>query len=137
MQVVRARTYTAGSVIIIRYEGPRGGPGMREMLGVTALIYGQGMGEQVALLTDGRFSGATRGMCIGYAGPEAALGGPLALVADGDAIRIDADAGTIDWLVSGEEIARRRAAWRTPPLSSRSRRRSRERNNPASRWVPI
>jgi dihydroxy-acid dehydratase len=87
---------------------------MREMLGVTALIYGQGMGEEVALLTDGRFSGATRGMCIGYAGPEAALGGPLALVADGDAIRIDADAGTIDWLVAADEVARRRAAWQPP-----------------------
>ena len=71
----------------------------------------------MALLTDGRFSGATRGMCIGYAGPEAALGGPLALVEDGDAIRIDADTGTIDWLVSAEEIARRRAAWRLPPRS--------------------
>jgi dihydroxy-acid dehydratase len=120
MTAITARRYAEGDVIIIRYEGPRGGPGMREMLGVTALIYGQGMGEKVALLTDGRFSGATRGMCIGYAGPEAALGGPLALVADGDAIRIDADAGRIDWLVSAEEVARRRAAWRPParpPLS--------------------
>jgi dihydroxy-acid dehydratase len=114
MTAITARRYAEGDVIIIRYEGPRGGPGMREMLGVTALIYGQGMGEKVALLTDGRFSGATRGMCIGYAGPEAALGGPLALVADGDAIRIDADAGRIDWLVSAEEAARRRAAWRPP-----------------------
>jgi dihydroxy-acid dehydratase len=84
---------------------------MREMLGVTALLYGQGMGEQVALLTDGRFSGATRGMCIGYACPEGAAGGPIALVADGDRIRIDADAGRIDWLVDEAEIARRRAAW--------------------------
>jgi dihydroxy-acid dehydratase len=114
MAAITARRYAEGDVIIIRYEGPRGGPGMREMLGVTALIYGQGMGEKVALLTDGRFSGATRGMCIGYAGPEAALGGPLALVADGDAIRIDADAGTINWLVPSEEVARRRAAWRPP-----------------------
>src|SRR5450432_690730 len=105
MAAITARRYAAGDVIIIRYEGPRGGPGMREMLGVTALIYGQGMGEKVALITDGRFSGATRGMCIGYAGPEAALGGSLALVADGDAIRIDADAGTIDWLVSTAEVA--------------------------------
>jgi dihydroxy-acid dehydratase len=115
MAAIAARRYAEGDVIIIRYEGPRGGPGMREMLGVTALIYGQGMGEKVALLTDGRFSGATRGMCIGYAGPEAALGGPLALVADGDAIRIDADAGTIDWLVPADEVARRHAAWRLPP----------------------
>lgn len=114
MDAVTARRYAEGDVIIIRYEGPRGGPGMREMLGVTALIYGQGMGEKVALLTDGRFSGATRGMCIGYAGPEAALGGPLALVMDGDAISIDADAGTIDWLVPEEEVARRRAVWRPP-----------------------
>ena len=81
-----------GSVLVIRNEGPKGGPGMREMLGATALIYGQGMGEKVALITDGRFSGATRGMCIGYAGPEAAGGGPLALRRDGDIIRIDAAA---------------------------------------------
>jgi dihydroxy-acid dehydratase len=111
---IQARRYQAGDVIIIRYEGPKGGPGMREMLGVTALIYGQGMGEQVALLTDGRFSGATRGMCIGYAGPEAALGGPLALVRDGDRIRIDGGAGTIELQVSDTELAARRAAWQPP-----------------------
>ena len=114
MAVVAARRYAAGDVIIIRYEGPRGGPGMREMLGVTALIYGQGMGEQVALITDGRFSGATRGMCIGYAGPEAALGGPLALVEEGDIIRIDGLAGTIEVKLADEVLARRRAAWRPP-----------------------
>ena len=108
---VRARHYRAGEVIVIRNEGPVGGPGMREMLGVTALLYGQGMGEQVALLTDGRFSGATRGMCIGYACPEAAAGGPIALVENGDRIKIDADAGRIDLLVDEAEIARRRAAW--------------------------
>jgi dihydroxy-acid dehydratase len=113
-EVVRRRDYLAGEVLIIRNEGPRGGPGMREMLGVTALIYGQGMGEQVALLTDGRFSGATRGMCIGYAGPEAAVGGPLALVRDGDVIAIDAVAETIDLRVPEEELARRRAAWQPP-----------------------
>jgi len=96
---------------VIRNEGPVGGPGMREMLGVTALIYGQGMGEQVALLTDGRFSGATRGMCIGYACPEAAAGGPIALVETGDRIRIDAATGRIDLAVDAAEIARRRAAW--------------------------
>ncbi len=120
MAVIGARRYTAGDVIIIRYEGPKGGPGMREMLGVTALLYGQGMGEQVALLTDGRFSGATRGLCIGYAGPEAAIGGPLALVEDGDAIRIDGLAGTIELQVADEALARRRARWRPParpPLS--------------------
>ena len=112
---VRRRDYAAGDVLIIRHEGPRGGPGMREMLGVTALIYGQGMGEKVALLTDGRFSGATRGMCIGYAGPEAALGGPLALVRDGDRISIDAGpAERITLHVAEDEMARRRAAW-VPP----------------------
>ncbi|MDE2197967.1 MAG: dihydroxy-acid dehydratase [Rhodospirillales bacterium] len=115
MGVVRARAYAAGEVLIIRNEGPRGGPGMREMLGVTALIYGQGMGEKVALLTDGRFSGATRGICIGYAGPEAAAGGPLAVVRDGDRIRIDATAARIDLLVHEGELAARLAAWRPPP----------------------
>jgi len=113
--VVEARTYEAGTVLVIRYEGPRGGPGMREMLGVTALIYGQGMGEKVALLTDGRFSGATRGMCVGHVSPEAALGGPLALVADGDPIAIDAERCTLTLEVPDAELARRRAAWRSPP----------------------
>jgi dihydroxy-acid dehydratase len=111
MAVVQQRAYAPGSVIVIRNEGPRGGPGMREMLGVTAIIYGQGMGEQVALLTDGRFSGATRGMCIGYACPEAALGGPIALVETGDVIRIDAQAATITLAVDDATLARRRARW--------------------------
>ncbi len=111
---VQARDYPAGSVIVIRHEGPKGGPGMREMLGTTALIYGQGMGEKVALLTDGRFSGATRGMCIGYASPEAALGGPLALIRDGDTIAIDCKTRRIDVELSAEELQRRRAAWRPP-----------------------
>lgn len=93
--VVRQGKYKEGEVLVIRYEGPKGGPGMREMLGVTALIYGQGMGEKVALLTDGRFSGATRGMMVGYVSPEAAAGGPLALLRDGDRIRIDAAAGRL------------------------------------------
>jgi dihydroxy-acid dehydratase len=114
MYVVRQRSYPPGVVIIIRYEGPKGGPGMREMLGITALLYGQGMGEQVALLTDGRFSGATRGMCIGYASPEAAVGGPLALVQNGDRIRIDAAAGTIHVDVPAPEWSRRRAQWQSP-----------------------
>jgi dihydroxy-acid dehydratase len=114
MAVVRQRTYPPGAVLIIRYEGPKGGPGMREMLGITALIYGQGMGEQVALLTDGRFSGATRGMCIGYACPEAAVGGPLALVHNGDRIRIDARAGTIHVDLSEAELASRKAQWQPP-----------------------
>ena len=95
-EAVKKKKYREGEVLVIRYEGPKGGPGMREMLGVTALIYGQGMGEKVALLTDGRFSGATRGMMVGYVSPEAAAGGPLALLRDGDRIRIDAAAGTLD-----------------------------------------
>jgi len=106
--VVKRRAYKAGDVLVIRYEGPQGGPGMREMLGVTALIYGQGMGEKVALLTDGRFSGATRGMMIGYASPEAATGGPLALVKTGDRIRIDAARGTVDMLVAPKELHERK-----------------------------
>jgi dihydroxy-acid dehydratase len=115
MAVVAARAYAEGEVLIVRYEGPVGGPGMQEMLGLTALIYGQGMGEKVALLTDGRFSGATRGMCIGYASPEAAVGGPIALVEDGDPIRIDAQAGTITLEVEEAELARRRVAWTPRP----------------------
>jgi dihydroxy-acid dehydratase len=111
-RAVEDRSYREGEVLIIRYEGPRGGPGMREMLSTTAALYGQGMGDKVALITDGRFSGATRGFCIGHVGPEAAVGGPIALVRDGDIIRIDADAGTIDLNVPEDEIARRRADWR-------------------------
>lgn len=111
---VRRRDYREGDVLVIRYEGPRGGPGMREMLGVTALIYGQGMGEKVALLTDGRFSGATRGMCIGYACPEAHAGGALALVRDGDRILIDAESSRIELLIEAAELEDRRRAWRAP-----------------------
>ncbi len=113
---VEARSINEGEVIVIRYEGPKGGPGMREMLSTTAALYGLGMGEKVALITDGRFSGATRGFCIGHVGPEAADGGPIALVEDGDTIRIDAETGTIDLLVSDDVIASRRAAW-CPRLS--------------------
>jgi dihydroxy-acid dehydratase len=111
-EVVRKRAYKAGEVLVIRNEGPRGGPGMREMLGVTALIYGQGMGEKVALLTDGRFSGATRGMMIGHVSPEAAAGGPLSLVRNGDRIRIDASASQLNLLASKAEISKRRKAWK-------------------------
>jgi dihydroxy-acid dehydratase len=107
---VQCRQYQDGDVLIIRNEGPKGGPGMREMLGVTALIYGQGMGEKIALVTDGRFSGATHGMMIGYVGPEAAAGGPIALARDGDVVRIDCLARSIDLAVSAEELAARRAA---------------------------
>lgn len=108
---VEARDIAEGSVIVIRYEGPKGGPGMREMLATTAALYGQGMGEKVALITDGRFSGATRGFCIGHVGPEAAEGGPIALVEDGDTIAIDAEAGTIDLLVDKAVLDERRLAW--------------------------
>lgn len=108
---VEARMIEDGEVVVIRYEGPKGGPGMREMLSTTAALYGLGMGEKVALITDGRFSGATRGFCIGHVGPEAADGGPIALVENGDAIRIDAEAGTIDLLVDDAVLADRRARW--------------------------
>jgi dihydroxy-acid dehydratase len=109
---VENREIAEGSVIVIRYEGPKGGPGMREMLSTTAALYGQGMGEKVALITDGRFSGATRGFCIGHVCPEAAEGGPIALVEDGDIISIDAEAGTIELEVPEEVLAERRKAWR-------------------------
>ena len=110
-QAVQDRAYKAGDVIVVRYEGPKGGPGMREMLSTTSAIYGQGMGDQVALITDGRFSGATRGFCVGHVGPEAALGGPIALLRNGDRIRLDATAGTIEAMLSDAEMAERRAAW--------------------------
>ncbi|MGK6355305.1 dihydroxy-acid dehydratase [Sphingomonas sp. DT-207] len=110
-QAVEDRKIREGEVVIIRYEGPKGGPGMREMLSTTAALYGLGMGEKVALITDGRFSGATRGFCIGHVGPEAAEGGPIALVEDGDIIRIDAEAGTIDLAVAEDMLAERRAKW--------------------------
>jgi dihydroxy-acid dehydratase len=117
-EAVQKRSYREGEVIIIRNEGPRGGPGMREMLGITALIYGQGMGEKVALLTDGRFSGATRGLCIGYASPEAASGGPISLVRDGDIVAIDARPGkaSIRLEIDDAEMEKRRkVAARTRP----------------------
>jgi dihydroxy-acid dehydratase len=108
---VQARAYKPSDIIVVRYEGPKGGPGMREMLSTTSAIYGQGMGEQVALITDGRFSGATRGFCIGHVGPEAAVGGPIALLRNGDRIVIDAEKGSIDMALSEAELAARRAAW--------------------------
>jgi dihydroxy-acid dehydratase len=103
-----------GDVIVIRYEGPRGGPGMREMLGVTGAIMGAGLADQVALLTDGRFSGATRGFMIGHVAPEAAVGGTIALVRDGDSIAINVETRTIELEISAEELARRQAEWRAP-----------------------
>ena len=108
---VEARQIQEGQVVVIRYEGPKGGPCMREMLSTTAALYGLGMGEKVALITDGRFSGATRGFCIGHVGPEAADCGPIALVENGDLIEIDAEKGTIDLLVAPEVLAERKKAW--------------------------
>ena len=108
---VENRQFEEGAVLVIRYEGPKGGPGMREMLATTAALYGQGMGDKVALITDGRFSGATRGFCIGHVGPEASDCGPIALIENGDLIRIDAIEGTIDLLVGDDVLAERRARW--------------------------
>jgi len=110
-EAVDNRRYKEGDVIVIRYEGPRGGPGMREMLSTTAALYGQGVGDKVALLTDGRFSGATHGFCIGHLGPEAAVGGPIGLIHDGDMITIDAQKGTIDVALGDAELDDRRRAW--------------------------
>ena len=112
MKAVQSRKYNDGDVIIIRYEGPVGGPGMREMLSTTGAIYGQGKGEKVALITDGRFSGATRGFCVGHVGPEAALGGPIGLLKNGDIIDIDAKKGTINVRLSKKELASRRGKWK-------------------------
>ena len=100
---------------MIRYEGPKGGPGMREMLGVTSAIYGQGMGDKVALITDGRFSGATRGFCVGHVGPEAAVGGPIGLLRNGDIVVLDAEAGILDVELGEAELAARRGAWTPKP----------------------
>ncbi|WP_108484417.1 dihydroxy-acid dehydratase [Oceaniglobus ichthyenteri] len=111
---VQARSYEEGEVIVIRNEGPAGGPGMREMLSTTAALSGQGMGKKVALITDGRFSGATRGFCVGHVGPEAALGGPIALVRDGDIITLNALSGELSVDVSDEDMAQRRAEWAGP-----------------------
>ena len=110
-EAVNNRTYKEGEVLVIRYEGPKGGPGMREMLSTTAALYGQGMGDKVALITDGRFSGATRGFCIGHVGPEAAVGGPIALIKDGDIITLDAITGEISVNVSEAELAQRKTGW--------------------------
>jgi dihydroxy-acid dehydratase len=113
-EAVKARSYKEGDVIVIRNEGPAGGPGMREMLATTAALSGQGMGKSVALITDGRFSGATRGFCVGHVGPEAAHGGPIALLEDGDMITINAVTGELSVALSEEELAARKAAWAGP-----------------------
>jgi len=113
-EAVKARDYKAGEVLVIRNEGPAGGPGMREMLATTAALSGQGMGKKVALITDGRFSGATRGFCVGHVGPESAYGGPIALLKDGDVITIDAIKGEISVDLSDDELAKRKKAWPGP-----------------------
>ena len=116
-KAVKNRKYKDGDIIIIRYEGPKGGPGMREMLQTTAAIYGQGKGEKVALITDGRFSGATRGFCIGHVGPEASVGGPIALLRNGDVIDIDAKKGTINVRLSKQELSKRRKKWKPKKIN--------------------
>jgi len=132
---VDAGKYEEGDVIVIRYEGPKGGPGMREMLSTTAALYGQGAGEKVALITDGRFSGGTRGFCIGHVGPEAAVGGPIGLLKDGDIISIDAVNGTLDLEVDETELAERRKNWKAPdnPYKTGAIRKYAEQVGPASK----
>ena len=124
IDAIKGGRVVAGDVVVIRYEGPKGGPGMREMLNPTSAIAGMGLGESVALITDGRFSGASRGASIGHVCPEAAAGGPIGLVEEGDIICIDIDANTINMKVSEEELARRRENWtpKTKPASGYLRR---------------
>jgi dihydroxy-acid dehydratase len=117
---VSAKHYKEGDVIVIRYEGPKGGPGMREMLSTTAALYGQGMGDKLALITDGRFSGATRGFCVGHVGPEAAVGGPIALIRDGDMIVLDAEKGTLDVELSQAELDERKNSWKAKATAFQS-----------------
>ena len=120
MKAVTSKSIRPGDVVVIRYEGPRGGPGMREMLGVTGAIVGEGLGESVALLTDGRFSGATRGLMVGHVAPEAARGGPIAALADGDTVVFDINARRLDVELSAEEIGRRLATWHEPEARYKS-----------------
>jgi dihydroxy-acid dehydratase len=114
-EAVKNKKYREGEVLVIRYEGPKGGPGMREMLATTAALYGQGMGGKVALITDGRFSGATRGFCVGHIGPEAAIGGPIALLRDGDIITLDAEKATLSVELTASELDRRAKEWKPRP----------------------
>lgn len=115
MDAVEKGVITAGDAVVIRYEGPKGGPGMREMLAVTGAIKGAGLGKDVLLLTDGRFSGGTTGLCIGHVAPEAVDGGPIAFVRDGDRVRVDVAARTLDLLVDPDELAARQVGWTPPP----------------------
>ena len=120
IKAIKGGDIKPGDVVVIRYEGPKGGPGMREMLNPTSAIMGMGLGSSVALITDGRFSGASRGACIGHVSPEAAVGGPIALVEEGDIIAIDIDANTLNVKVSDEELAKRKENWkpRTPKVTT-------------------
>jgi len=133
---VQDRAYEEGEVIVIRNEGPAGGPGMREMLATTAALSGQGMGKKVALITDGRFSGATRGFCVGHVGPEAAHGGPIGMLKDGDMITLNAREGSISVDVSDDEMAKRKADWKGAkgPNTGRVPTRARRRKN-TSIWT--
>jgi dihydroxy-acid dehydratase len=114
LQAILSSQIKPGDVVVIRYEGPKGGPGMREMLAPTSAIIGAGLGDSVALITDGRFSGATHGMVVGHVAPEAVVGGTLALVREGDSITIDAERGLLELNVSTEELSRRSELWRAP-----------------------
>ena len=114
LDAILAGRIKAGDVVVIRYEGPIGGPGMREMLAPTAALIGAGLGESVGLVTDGRFSGGSHGLMVGHVAPEAATGGPIALLAEGDPVTIDADSGRLDLEVPEAELAKRRAAWKAP-----------------------
>jgi dihydroxy-acid dehydratase len=114
MEAILAGAVTPGTVVVIRYEGPKGGPGMREMLAVTGAMTGAGRGGDCALVTDGRFSGGTQGFCVGHVAPEAAVGGPIGLVEDGDEVVLDAHAGRLDVLVEPAELERRREQWKPP-----------------------
>jgi dihydroxy-acid dehydratase len=119
MDALEDGTVAAGDVVVIRYEGPKGGPGMREMLAITGAIKGAGLGKDVMLITDGRFSGGTTGLCVGHIAPEATEGGPIALVQDGDPITLDVSNGTLELGVDAEELERRRAAWTPTPRPTR------------------
>ena len=114
MEAILAQKIKPGDIVVIRYEGPKGGPGMREMLSPTSTLVGAGLGDSVGLITDGRFSGGTYGMVVGHVAPEAAVGGNIALVQEGDSITIDADARLLQLNVPDEELARRRKAWQPP-----------------------
>ena len=119
MQAILDNRIVAGDIVVIRYEGPKGGPGMREMLSPTSALIGAGLGDSVGLITDGRFSGGTYGMVVGHVAPEAAVGGPIGLLQEGDRVTIDADRQRLDVQLDEAELGRRRAAWQAPPITER------------------